>query len=152
MLHHQHGNGRRQSNDYISQATFLKTTDGEIQQWCRCFDVGYACEKTGQYCNGLLMLPINAVQATSGLFLTCVHPALLYQIDIKRGYTMIKVKTFTNELKPLHTMNELMDLDEQVNRFLETSRVKKVISVSDACTSGDGHTIGIVRVVTYETA
>lgn len=65
---------------------------------------------------------------------------------------MIKVKTFTNEIKPLKTMKELKDLDAQVNTFLESNRVEKVISVSDTCTSGDGNTIGIVRVVAYITS
>ena len=65
---------------------------------------------------------------------------------------MIKVKTFTNEIKPLHTMKELKDLDAQVNTFLESNDVEKVISVSDTCTSGDGNTIGIVRVVAYITS
>lgn len=62
---------------------------------------------------------------------------------------MIKVKTFTNEIKPLHTMNELKDLDDQVNTFIENNSVEKVISVSDTCTTGDGNTIGIVRVLAY---
>ena len=63
---------------------------------------------------------------------------------------MIKVKTFTNELKPLHTMKALKDLDEQVNRFVQKKGIKKVISVSDNCTSSGGDTIGIIRVLTYE--
>jgi hypothetical protein len=63
---------------------------------------------------------------------------------------MIKVKTFTNEIKPLHTMKELLHLDDQVNTFIENNSVKKVISVSDTCTTGDGNTIGIVRVLAYE--
>ena len=65
---------------------------------------------------------------------------------------MIKVKTFTNELKALHAMKEIRDLDAQVNSFIETNNISKVISVSDSCTSGHGDTIGIIRVVTYETA
>ncbi len=65
---------------------------------------------------------------------------------------MIKVKTFTNELKAMHTMKELNDLDAQVNEFLQQNTVKKIISVSDACTSGSGDTIGIIRVLAYETA
>ncbi|UCD35499.1 MAG: hypothetical protein JSU90_01315 [Nitrospiraceae bacterium] len=64
---------------------------------------------------------------------------------------MIKVKTFTNELKALHAMEEIHSLDSQVNTFIEENRVKNVISVSDACTEGSGNTIGIIRVVTYET-
>ena len=64
---------------------------------------------------------------------------------------MIKVKTFTNELKALHTMKELKDLDDQVNTFIQNNSVKKVISVSDNCTIGNGDTIGIIRVIAYET-
>lgn len=64
---------------------------------------------------------------------------------------MIKVKTFTNELKALHTMKELKDLDDQVNIFIQNNSVKKVISVSDNCTIGNGDTIGIIRVIAYET-
>jgi len=63
---------------------------------------------------------------------------------------MIIVKTFTNELKALHTMKELENLDAQVNDFIHKHNVAKVISVSDTCTSGDGSTIGIIRVLTYE--
>lgn len=65
---------------------------------------------------------------------------------------MIKVKTFTNELKALHTMKELKDLDDQVNTFIQNNSVKKVISVSDNCTIGNGDTIGIIRVIAYETS
>ena len=65
---------------------------------------------------------------------------------------MIKVKTFTNELKAFHTMKELGELDAQVNRFLEVNPVDQVISVSDTCTIADGGTIGIIRVLTYRTA
>jgi peroxiredoxin len=65
---------------------------------------------------------------------------------------MIKVKTFTNELKALHAMHELHELDDQVNRFIQEKGVEKVISVSDSCTTGAGNTIGIIRVLTYESA
>lgn len=65
---------------------------------------------------------------------------------------MIKVKTFTNALKVLHTMKELQELDDQVNTFIQNNSVKKVISVSDNCTIGDGDTIGIIRVIAYETS
>ena len=65
---------------------------------------------------------------------------------------MIKVKTFTNEIRVLHVMKELEELDAQVNSFIANNNVGKVISVSDSCTSGDGNTIGIVRVMTYETS
>lgn len=64
---------------------------------------------------------------------------------------MIKVKTFTNELKAMQTMKELNDLDAQVNNFIQENSVQKVISVTDTCTSGKGDTIGIIRVLTYET-
>ena len=64
---------------------------------------------------------------------------------------MIQVKTFTNELKAMHTMKELNDLDAQVNDFIQNNNVTKVISISDACTAGGGDTIGIIRVLAYET-
>lgn len=65
---------------------------------------------------------------------------------------MIKVKTFTNALKPMHAMKELKDLDTQVNDFIQNNNVEKVISVSDCCTSSDGETIGIIRVLAYRTS
>jgi hypothetical protein len=64
---------------------------------------------------------------------------------------MINVKTFTSELKAMHTMKELGDLDAQVNYFIKENGVQKVLSVSDTCTSANGDTIGIIRVLTYET-
>ncbi len=65
---------------------------------------------------------------------------------------MIRVKTFGEPLRPFKVRRELSELDEQVNRFLEDNQVKKVISVSDAATSdAGGATIGLVRVVVYET-
>ena len=63
---------------------------------------------------------------------------------------MIKVKTFTNEIRVLHAMKELAELDDHVNDFIAKNNVTQVISVSDACTSGDGNTIGIIRVITYQ--
>lgn len=64
---------------------------------------------------------------------------------------MAKVKTFANELKIFHTTDELKELDEQVNKFMASTAVKKVISVSDVCTTDStGATIGIIRVLTYE--
>jgi hypothetical protein len=64
---------------------------------------------------------------------------------------MAKVKTFATELKIFHTMKELNDLDQQVNDFIKENNIKKIISVSDTCTTDDkGATIGIVRVVAYE--
>jgi hypothetical protein len=65
---------------------------------------------------------------------------------------MIKVKTFTNELKILHAMSELNELDNQVNQFIRDNSVEKVVSVSDACTLSNGNTIGIIRVLTYKTS
>ena len=63
---------------------------------------------------------------------------------------MIKVKTFTNELKALHTMKALDDLDTRVNTFIQENHVASVISVSDTCTTGEDGTIGIIRVLTYK--
>ncbi len=68
------------------------------------------------------------------------------------GVIMIRVKTFTNELKALHTMTELTELDNQVNDFMKDNGIENVVSVSDSCTSGDGSTIGIIRVLTYKSA
>jgi hypothetical protein len=66
---------------------------------------------------------------------------------------MSKVKTFTSELKPFFAMRELESLDEQVNAFLQANRITRVVSVSDACTATEnGSTIGIIRVVAYESA
>ena len=65
---------------------------------------------------------------------------------------MIKVKTFTNEIRFLHAMKELEELDAQVNNFIDKNKVVNVVSVSDSCTSGEGNTIGIIRVMAYETA
>jgi len=67
----------------------------------------------------------------------------------KKGW---KVKTFTTELKIFQTMKELEALDTQVHQFISENRVKKVISVSDtATTDSSGATIGLIRVLTYET-
>ena len=64
----------------------------------------------------------------------------------------IKVKTFTTELRIFKTIKELKGLDEEVNRFIANNKVKKVISVSDTTTTDDtGATIGLIRVLTYET-
>ena len=64
---------------------------------------------------------------------------------------MVKVKTFTSALKIFHTKQELDRLDEQVNRFVSEKGIKKVVSVSDVCTTDDkGATIGLIRVVAYE--
>jgi hypothetical protein len=64
---------------------------------------------------------------------------------------MVKVKSFTSEIKVFQTMRELTQIDEQVNRFIDEQQIKKVISVSDCCTTDtSGSTIGIIRVVSYE--
>ena len=62
----------------------------------------------------------------------------------------IRVKTFTSALMPMQTMKALEELDKQVNSFIQENDVAGVISVSDTCTSGDGETIGIIRVLAYE--
>jgi hypothetical protein len=65
-----------------------------------------------------------------------------------KGY---KVKTFVTEVKIFQTMKELRDLDDQVNRFIVENGAKKVISVSDtATTDNTGATIGLIRVLAYE--
>ena len=64
---------------------------------------------------------------------------------------MVRVRTFTSQLRIFHTMNELAQLDGAVNDFLSSGEVKRVISVSDAATTGiKGELIGIIRVVAYE--
>jgi hypothetical protein len=64
---------------------------------------------------------------------------------------MIKVKTFTSPLKVFHTQQELAQLDEQVNTFISEKACRRVVSVSDTCTTDDkGATIGIIKVVAYE--
>jgi hypothetical protein len=64
---------------------------------------------------------------------------------------MVKVKTFTTELKILKTMKELYDLDEQVNQFIKDNNINTIVSVSDTCTTDDkGATIGLIRVLAYE--
>ena len=64
---------------------------------------------------------------------------------------MIKIKTFTNELKIFHAINELDSLDRKVNSFIKENKISKIISVSDTCTTNDsGATIGIIRVLAYE--
>jgi len=64
---------------------------------------------------------------------------------------MIKVRTFTQNLEIMKTIGELNKLDDVVNNFLKTEKVKKVLSVSDAVTTNnEGMTMGIIRVLTYE--
>ncbi len=63
---------------------------------------------------------------------------------------MIRVKTFSSELKIFHTMKELAELDDKVNQFIADQGVKDVISVSDCATTDDsGMTIGLIRTLTY---
>ncbi len=63
----------------------------------------------------------------------------------------MKVKTFASPLKIFKAKGELDALDKMVNKFLKDNKVKKVVSVSDACTTDDsGATIGLIRVVAYE--
>ncbi|OPY65416.1 MAG: hypothetical protein A4E57_03216 [Syntrophorhabdaceae bacterium PtaU1.Bin034] len=65
---------------------------------------------------------------------------------------MIRVKTFMSPLKIFHTVEELTSLDDQVNRFISEEGVKKIVSVSDTCTTDNtGATIGVIRTVAYET-
>jgi hypothetical protein len=64
---------------------------------------------------------------------------------------MVKVKTFSSPLKIFHTKNELEELDEMINHFIEENHFNKIISVSDACTTDEnGTTIGLIRVIAYE--
>lgn len=63
---------------------------------------------------------------------------------------MMKVKTFASPLKIFQTRKELEDLDAMVNKFIEENRVQKIFSVSDACTSDDSGTIGVIRLLAYE--
>lgn len=62
----------------------------------------------------------------------------------------MKVKTFTQSLEIFRTAGGLEELDREVNDFLKSSGAKRVISVSDATTAGEGGTIGIIRVVAYD--
>ena len=64
---------------------------------------------------------------------------------------MIKVKSFTSQLKIFHTKKELEELDKEVSDFIASKGIRKVISLSDASTTGDrGETIGVIRVLAYE--
>jgi hypothetical protein len=64
---------------------------------------------------------------------------------------MIKVKTFGEPLQAFKTRQELDELDQRVNDFLQSNKITRVISVSDSTTSENGSTIGLVRVLVYET-
>ncbi|HLD29933.1 MAG TPA: hypothetical protein VJC03_06285 [bacterium] len=64
---------------------------------------------------------------------------------------MIRVKTFTTELKIFHTMEELHRIDDEVNRFLEEEKAE-LVSLSDSCTAeSGGATIGLIRSIAYKT-
>ncbi len=64
---------------------------------------------------------------------------------------MIKVKTFTSQLKIFYTMKELDALDRAVNDFIAAEGIRKVVSVGDAVTTGEkGEAIGLIRVLAYE--
>ena len=64
---------------------------------------------------------------------------------------MVKVKSFTSEIKVFQTRTELSQIDEMVNKFIADQGIKKIISVSDTCTTDNtGSTIGIIRVVAFE--
>ena len=63
---------------------------------------------------------------------------------------MAKVRTFTSPLKVFHVKEELEQLDQQVNQFIEQNNIATVVSVSDTTTTDDnGASIGIIRVLTY---
>ncbi|OHB36644.1 MAG: hypothetical protein A2Y08_00185 [Planctomycetes bacterium GWA2_40_7] len=64
---------------------------------------------------------------------------------------MVKVKTFSSQLRIFHVKEELETLDKTVNEFLKKNKIKKVVSVSDSATANiDGGTMGLIRVVAYE--
>jgi len=64
---------------------------------------------------------------------------------------MVKVKSFSTQLRIFHVKEELDELDKAVNDFIKKSKIKKVVSVSDSSTANiDGGTMGLIRVVAYE--
>ncbi len=64
---------------------------------------------------------------------------------------MVKVKTFSTQLRIFHVKEELDALDKAVNEFIKKSKIKKVVSVSDSSTANiDGGTMGLIRVIAYE--
>ena len=63
---------------------------------------------------------------------------------------MVKVKSFTTEIKVFQTMRELRKLDDEVNKFIVDQKIKKVVAVSDCCTTDASGTIGLIRVLTFE--
>lgn len=63
---------------------------------------------------------------------------------------MIMIKTFGEPLQAFKTRQELEELDQRINEFLQNNNITRVLSVSDSTTSENGSTIGLVRVVVYE--
>jgi len=64
---------------------------------------------------------------------------------------MVKVKTFTSEIKIFSTRKELEELDETVSKFIADNGITKVVSVCDtATTDNTGATIGLIRTLAYE--
>ena len=63
---------------------------------------------------------------------------------------MVKVRSFTSEIKVFQTMRELRQLDDEINRFIADQKIKRIVSVSDACTTDNAGTIGVIRVLAYE--
>jgi hypothetical protein len=69
----------------------------------------------------------------------------------KGAAAMIKVMTFASPLQIFQARKELAGLDEMVNSFIAENNIRKVLAVSDACTTDTkGATIGVIRVMTYE--
>jgi hypothetical protein len=65
---------------------------------------------------------------------------------------MVKIKTFTTALKIFHAADELNKLGQEVSSFLAGAGVTRVVSVSDSATTDNTRaTIGLMRVVAYET-
>jgi len=64
---------------------------------------------------------------------------------------MIKVKSFTTQLKIFHARHELDELDKEVSDFIASRGIRKIISISDSSTTGSsGETIGLIRVLAFE--
>ena len=63
---------------------------------------------------------------------------------------MVKVKTFGEPLIPFKVRQELDELDARVNNFIVENKITRVISLSDASTTEDGSTIGLIRTLVYE--
>ena len=64
---------------------------------------------------------------------------------------MLKVNTFTSQIRIFHTIEELAELDRQVNEFLAAGSIRRLAGLSDAIVTGDnGQSIGIVRTIAWE--